>query len=126
MGETVLVIRQTDLDIEKRPKDLDRSAGRFLVKSGGFLDPEIYKGGREITVGGELAGQEVLPLGDTKYSYPVVIAKEIYLWEKRQLIIPYYPYWWDYPYGWYGYPHWRYPPYGWFGYPHWRYPPYYW
>ena len=113
MGETVMVVRQTDLDIEKRPKDLDRSAGRFLVKSAGFLDPEIYKEGREITVGGEVAGKEVLPLGDTQYSYPVVIAKEIHLWEKRQLVRPYDPYWWDYPYGWYGYPHWRYPPYYW-------------
>ncbi len=103
--ETVMKVRQTELDFEKRPQTLDRSAGRFLVISAGFLDPEIYKEGREITVGGEVRGKEVLPLGDTQYSYPVILAKEIYLWEKRQLASPYYPYWWGYPYGWYGYPY---------------------
>lgn len=51
VAETVMKVRQTELDIEKRPQTLDRSAGRFLVKSAGFLDPEIYKEGREITVG---------------------------------------------------------------------------
>jgi outer membrane lipoprotein len=51
MDETVMKVRQTELEIEKRPQTLDRSARRFLVKSAGFLDPEIYKEGREITVG---------------------------------------------------------------------------
>lgn len=115
--ETVLKVRQTELDIEKRPENLDRSAGRFLVKSAGFLDPEIYKEGREITVAGEVGGKEILPLADTQYSYPVILAKEIHLWEKRQLVSPYYPYyypyWWHYPYGWHGYPYGWYPPYYW-------------
>ena len=110
MDVTVMKVRQTELDFEKRPQHLDRSAGRFIVRSAGFLDPAIYKEGREITVAGEVAGKEVLPLGDALYSYPVILAKEIHLWEKRR---PYDPYWWDYPYWWYG------EPYGW-------YPPYYW
>ena len=106
MDVTVMKVRQTELDFEKRPQNLDRSAGRFLVRSAGFLDPAIYKEGREITVAGEVGGREVLALGGTQYSYPVILAKEIYLWEKRQLVSPYYPYWWGYPYGWYGYPYW--------------------
>jgi len=108
--ETVMKVRQAELDMIKRPQTLDRSAGRFLVKSAGFLDPEIYGEGREITVAGEVAGKEVLPLGNTQYSYPVLLAKKIYLWEKQK---PYYPYWGDYPYWWYGYPPWGYPPYYW-------------
>jgi outer membrane lipoprotein len=110
MDVTVMKVGQTELDFEKRPQTLDRSAGRFLVRSAGFLDPAIYREGREITVAGEVAGKEILPLGDTQYSYPVILAKEIYLWEKRK---PYYPYGWDYPYGWYGYPYGWYPPYYW-------------
>ena len=97
--ETVLKVRQTNLDLEKRPKNLDRSAGRFIVRSAGFLDPAIYKEGREITVGGEVAGREVLPLGETKYSYPVILAKEIHLWEKRQETAPLLLWYWDrYPF----------------------------
>jgi outer membrane lipoprotein len=109
MDVTVMKVRETELDFEKRPEHLDRSSGRFIVRSAGFLDPAIYKEGREITVAGEVAGKEVLPLGDTLYSYPVILAKEIHLWERRK---PYYPYWYDYPYWWYG------EPYGWY--------PYYW
>ena len=110
MDVTVMKVRETELDFEKRPQHLDRSAGRFIVRSAGFLDPAIYKEGREITVAGEVAGKETLPLGDALYSYPVILAKEIHLWEKRR---PYDPYWWDYPYWWNG------DSYGW-------YPPYYW
>jgi outer membrane lipoprotein len=105
--ETELKVRETELDIEKRPEDLDRSAGRFIVRYAGFLDPAIYQAGREITVVGEVAEKEVLPLGNTRYSYPVLLAKEIHLWEREQPGPPYYPYYWGpfwgpwYPYRWY-------------------------
>ena len=115
-GETLLKVRETELDYEKRPTNVDRSAGRFLVQSPGFLDPAIYAEGREITVAGELAGIRVLPLGETQYPYPFVIAKEIRLWEKRRPIRSYDPYdwpYWGYPYRWYRHPFWGYPPYWW-------------
>jgi outer membrane lipoprotein len=113
-GETTLQIRQTELDIEKRPKNLDSSAGRFMVRYAGFLDPAIYQAGREITVGGEVAGEEILPLGGIQYAYPVVLAKEIHLWEKIDPRSYYYPYGYYPPY--WG-PYWS--PYG-------RHRPYYW
>ncbi len=113
-NETDLKVRQTDLDIEKRPKNLDRSAGRFIVRYAGFLDPAIFQAGREITVAGEVAGKEVLPLEKIQYSYPVILAKEIHLWERLLPVRPYYPYYWDpfwgpywYPYRWYGSYYWR-------------------
>ncbi len=99
-NETLLFVRQTELDFEKRPKDLDRSAGRFIVRYAGFLDPNIYKEGREITVGGDIAGSQVLPLENTQYTYPMVAAREIHLWEKPQPVYPYY-----YPYYPYYYPY---------------------
>ena len=115
-GETLIKVRETELDYEKRPTNMDHSAGRFLVQSPGFLDPAIYAEGREITVAGELAGTKVLPLGETRYRYPLVLAKEIHLWEKRQEIRSYDPYYWPYwgyPYRWYRHPFWGYPPYWW-------------
>jgi len=113
-GETTLQIRQTGLDMEKRPKNLDSSAGRFLVRYAGFLDPAIYQAGREITVGGQIVGVETLPVGGIQYPFPVLLAKEIHLWEKIDPRGYYYPYW-DYsPYwGPYGSPYWGRRPYYW-------------
>ncbi len=110
---TLITVRQTDLDYEKRPTHLDRSTGRFLIRYPGFLDPAIYKEGREITVIGEVAGREVFPLDHTQYTYPVIQAKETHLWEPRPAY-PYY-YYYPYPYPWYWEPY----PFGWRRYPYW-------
>ena len=115
-NETLIKIMQTELDYEKRPKDLDKSAGRFLVRYLGFLDPAIYKQGREITAAGEVVGIEVLPLGTIQYVYPLIQAKEIHLWERRQEYGPlYYSPWYYYEpslFLWHRHPFWRHP-YGW-------------
>jgi outer membrane lipoprotein len=113
--ETLLKVMRTELDYEKRPVNRDRSAGRFIVRAAGFLDPAIYGEGREITVAGEVVGKEVFPIGGIMYTYPVILAKEIRLWEK-QVGVPYgYPpwFWGPYPYGYYRYPYWGYPLYYW-------------
>lgn len=112
-NETLIQVMQTELDYEKKPENLDGSGGRFLVRYDGFLDPVIYSKGREITVAGEVVGKEVLPLGEIQYAYPIILAKEIRLWEKRQVVRPVYPPWyWDpYPFWWYRYPYWWYRPY---------------
>jgi outer membrane lipoprotein len=94
--ETLMNIRQTNLDIDTRPKDLDRSQGRFLVRYGGFLDPAIYAEGREITVFGEIRGKEDMALDETRYTYPVIRSEELHLWEKRQISTYYDPWLWDY------------------------------
>ncbi|MGQ9694714.1 MAG: Slp family lipoprotein [Thermodesulfobacteriota bacterium] len=96
--ETILLVRQTELDLAKRPKNLDQTAGRFMVKYKGFLDPDIYRHGREITVIGDIEGKEVFPLGEIFYSYPLILAQEIKLWPKRSEYIPLYPWYWERPY----------------------------
>ncbi len=109
--ETLVIVRLTNLDLELRPMYTDRSPGRFIIRYNGFLDPAIYKEGREITAAGEITGQEVLPLGTRHYTYPCVTAKEIHLWEKLVPYPPYYyPYYNDPFYPWWGYrPYWRHP-----------------
>ena len=106
-SETDLKVRQTELDVEKRPKDLDRSAGRFIVRYAGFLDPAIYRAGRLITVAGKVDGREAHPMGNIQYFYPVLQTKEIHLWESQEYMRPAYPYYWDYPY-------WHRHPWGWY------------
>ncbi len=49
---TAIKVMQTALDIQQRPTDLDRSEGRFIIRVDRFLDPDIFKKGRQITVGG--------------------------------------------------------------------------
>ncbi|MBU1209330.1 MAG: Slp family lipoprotein [Proteobacteria bacterium] len=112
--ETLIKVRQTELDFQQKPTNLDRSLGRFLIRQAGFLDPAIYKEGREITVAGEVTGKEVLPLGNSQYAYPVLWAKEIHLWERRSEYRPIYPPWYYDPYyfRWHHHPYWRHP-YGW-------------
>lgn len=100
--ETIMKIRQTDLDIDTRPKNLDKSQGRFLVRYHGFLDPAIYAEGREITLLGEITGKEDMVLDQTSYTYPVIRSEGLHLWEKRE-IYPYYDPWFRhyYPSPWY-------------------------
>jgi outer membrane lipoprotein len=108
-ADTLILVRQTELDFQKQPKDLDRSAGRFIVRYSGFLDPAIYSKDREITVVGTIAGKEDRPVGERLYTYPVVDVRDLRLWEKR-MDPPYYydPWYWG-PYPWRPYPWHRYP-----------------
>ncbi len=78
-GTDILVL-ETPLERQQRPESERYSQGRFIVKSRNFLDPEIYKNGRKITVAGDIVGQDSRPLGQVRYNYPVVEAKELYLW----------------------------------------------
>lgn len=78
---TYLEVLQTEMDRRGRPVDIDASKGRFLIASDRFLDAAVYHAGRSVTVIGEVAGQKVQPLGEVQYRYPVVLARELNLWE---------------------------------------------
>ncbi|MEW5746437.1 MAG: Slp family lipoprotein [Nitrospirota bacterium] len=86
------------------------AGGRYLAlypRDIGFLEPEIYKKDRRITIAGEFIGIQTGKLDEVEYPYPVFEIRDIHLWEEER---PYY-----YP-PYYG-PHWRYP----YSYPY-RYP----
>ena len=67
---TAIKVMQTALDIQRRPTDLDRSEGRFVIRVDRFLDPDIFRKGREITVGGSVADYEVHPIGEIQLHLP--------------------------------------------------------
>lgn len=115
--QTVLEIIARELNREGRPLEEDRSFGRFMVKTNGFLDPAVYKPEREVTVRGSIEEIVTRSIGEFSYKYPIVKADEIYLWKPRpppQPRAPYYydPFfydpwhpWWPYYRPWpYGYP----------------------
>ena len=115
---TLLEIYQTDVDWEKRPIDEDESEGRFLALYNGFLDSEIYKKGRKVTIAGMVDGVRTLKIGEIDYHYPFLLIREIHLWKKERKE-PLDPSFW-YPWGMWGpwgvwgpsgpwyYPYWRY------------------
>jgi outer membrane lipoprotein len=110
---TEVVVLEMPLGDEERPEGMRHSQGRFIAKTPKYLDPEIYKQGRRITVAGEIIGKEIRPLGKTEYTYPVIMIKEIHLWRRYRVYV--YPY----PYSWYG-PGWWGPwPYGYRFYDEW-------
>lgn len=113
--DTLVIVRQTDLDFQKQPINLDTSAGRFIIRYQGFLDPAIYTKDREVTVVGKIAGKEERPIGDFRYAHPMIDAVDLRLWEKRVQYPAYYYdpwYWGPYPYHpwyhrpWYRNPYW--------------------
>jgi outer membrane lipoprotein len=120
-GSTLIEVFQRPLDGRDAPELTDPSGGRFLIRFDTYLDPYDYSRGRKITVGGEILGEEVRPLGNMDYHYPLVLSKQVYLWDESY----YYPYAYSYPYyydPWWVYPYWGWPPYGfqfyYYGHPH--------
>jgi outer membrane lipoprotein len=108
-GTTQIEVFQRPLGWREEPKETLASEGRFLILAEKYLDPYIFRRGRKITVGGEIQGEKIKPLGEMDYRYPLLLSKQIYLWEEYYYSVPYYyPYyyydpWWGYPYGWWGF-----------------------
>jgi outer membrane lipoprotein len=94
---TEILVLEIPLDYWGKPQSAGASRGRFIARSSQFLDPALYKEGKKITVAGEVTGKKTRPLGETEYTYPVVRAREVNLWESTR----YRPYYDDY----YGGPH---------------------
>ena len=107
-GTTLIEVFQRSLNWREEPTG--SSEGRFLVRVGSYLDSYVYSKGRKITVAGELLGDEVRPLGEMDYRYPLVLSKQLHLWEYYNYPSDYYSYpgwyynpwspWWGYPFGW--------------------------
>ncbi len=83
-----LEILQRPLGYQYEPELGDRTDGRFLVMYPHFIDPEVYRKDRKITVAGEVLGGRNQPLDQISYRYPVISMKENYLWPENSYSIP--------------------------------------
>ncbi|CAB1276005.1 Slp family lipoprotein [Candidatus Nitrosacidococcus tergens] len=112
---TVFEILAQPLGDEGRPVGGDKSDGRFIATVAEFLDPEIYKKDREITIYGKVIDLEERKIGELSYPFPVIQTVKYYLWEPITARY-YYPYYGGYGgYGGFGFGY----PYGYgFGYPY--------
>lgn len=101
---TWIEIVERPLDTDGQPLTTDKSAGRFLARIDGFLDPAIFAPKRLVTVAGALDGNHTRSIGEHPYTYPVVHVEHIYLWPITTNTTHHYyrsPYWYDpwYPWG---------------------------
>jgi outer membrane lipoprotein len=94
--ETEIEVVQKQVSSSGEPYLTDKSEGRYLVVVDRFLDPAIYRSGRDITVAGEVQGSVLRRLGEIDYRYPVIAALELHLW-KEPLPPQAYPYPYGYP-----------------------------
>lgn len=78
--KTLILVLQRPLGYREKPSTEKESKGRFIIVAPEFLDPAIYRAGRQLTVVGPIVGREMRPLGKIEYSYPLIAKKELYLW----------------------------------------------
>ena len=75
--------------------------GRFIARIDGFLDPELYSKDRYLTIFGIIDTEFVKRIDDHPYSYPLVSAKEHYLWPEYRTARYQYQYYYPYYHGYY-------------------------
>jgi len=95
---TEIEVLETSLDYNDLPDfEYTSSRGRFIIAADRYLDPNIYKEGKGVTVAGRVQSVSTRKIGKMDYSYPVVRPVEMKLSE--ELPKDYYA----------GYPAWAYP-----------------
>src|SRR4030067_3538478 len=104
-GKSLIEVFQRPLGWREEPKGTVASEGRFLALADKYLDPYVFWKGRRVTVAGEILGEKIKPIDQMDYRYPLLLSKQIYLWEEYYYYpVPYSPYyygpWWGYPYWW--------------------------
>lgn len=85
-GEEHTVIEMVGFPLKRwgRPLLSDDSHGRFLALIDGFVDPEVYKQGRSLTVLGTVKESRSGKIDDYTYNYPVIEASGYYLWKEQK------------------------------------------
>jgi outer membrane lipoprotein len=81
-----IYLLEVPLDSHGRPTSEQLSQGRFIARSSGFLDPEVYRRGAWVTLAGRLTGTQVHPVAGKAYTYPVVQLKEAFFWQPEVVI----------------------------------------
>ena len=79
-GSTQIEVLAYPLDSDGRPKSDGTAQGRFILERTGYLEPASYAEGRQITAVGTLTRTQTGKVGEADYSYPVITARQLYLW----------------------------------------------
>lgn len=77
---TELELLAYPLASDQRPQRSSRPIGRFIARFDGYLELAEYDTGRSLTVVGPVSDTREGSVGETPYTYPVVIAEQRHLW----------------------------------------------
>jgi len=69
------------LNASQRPLQESKPLGRFIILQKGYIEPATYAQGRQLTVIGTINKQQVGKIGKSQYTYPVIRAEKLHLWE---------------------------------------------
>jgi len=72
------------LDSDGRPKSDGTAQGRFIIMHTGYLEPASYTAGRQVTAVGTIMRTQSGRIGEANYTYPIISARQLYLWPKSQ------------------------------------------
>jgi outer membrane lipoprotein len=86
-----IIAVQTELGGNQRPKSRDLSRGRLVISYRGFIDPEVYRKDRKITVAGKIVGSSQTERGKFAFPYLHIEMTHIHLWPEEK-VVPYDPY----------------------------------
>jgi len=101
---TQIEVFQKPLGWRGEPRQTASSEGRFLILVNQYLDPYLYRTGRNITVMGEVLEGKIKTLGEMDYRYPLLSGRQIHLWQEYAYApypYDYYDPWWYYGPRWY-------------------------
>ena len=79
-NSTLIEMLAYPLDSRGKPQRDAAPQGRFLLEQSGFLEPVFYANGKLLTVTGAVLRTETEKVGESQQIYPVVSAKELYIW----------------------------------------------
>lgn len=79
---TRIEVQAYPLDAYNAPRIRRDPLGRFILEYPGYLEPAIYTEGRLITLVGAVTRTLDGKVDDAAYTYPVVVAEQIYLWPR--------------------------------------------
>jgi outer membrane lipoprotein len=65
------------------PNTYRKSTGRFVLRYGGFLEPQDYAPGRLLTVVGTVDSLVTTAVGQTQFLVPLIQAEQLKLWDKK-------------------------------------------
>lgn len=71
------------LDKDGRPQREQAPLGRFLALKDGYVETVDYAAGRLLTITGPLQETRNDKLGEADYTYPIVAADDLKLWQER-------------------------------------------
>ena len=83
-GTNLVEVLEWPLGWTEKPRRVVSFRGRFLVLLKGPIDVSLYRRGVRITVAGEIngsiQGEKIKSVSDPTYRYPILLSKEIHLW----------------------------------------------